>query len=55
MAVSQWAETPQRMTGQAHSIAILGSTGSIGHSALEVIAASEGHLRAMALRRPPTI
>ena len=43
------AETYRRMTGQAKNIAILGSTGSIGRSALEVIAASEGRLRAVAL------
>ncbi|MGD9636453.1 MAG: hypothetical protein AB7I57_26020, partial [Pirellulales bacterium] len=30
-------------------IAVLGSTGSIGTSALEVIAGSEGRLRAVAL------
>ena len=37
------------MTGQAKNVAILGSTGSIGRSTLEVIAASEGSLRAVAL------
>ncbi len=37
------------MTGQAKNVVILGSTGSIGRSTLEVIAASEGSLRAVAL------
>jgi 1-deoxy-D-xylulose-5-phosphate reductoisomerase len=37
------------MTDTAKNIAILGSTGSIGRSALEVIAASEGRLCAVAL------
>ncbi len=37
------------MTGQAKNVAILGSTGHIGRSTLEVIAASEGSLRAVAL------
>jgi 1-deoxy-D-xylulose-5-phosphate reductoisomerase len=37
------------MTGQAKNVAILGSTGSIGRSTLEVIAASEGRLCAVAL------
>jgi 1-deoxy-D-xylulose-5-phosphate reductoisomerase len=37
------------MTDRATNIAVLGSTGSIGRSALEVIAASDGRLRAIAL------
>jgi 1-deoxy-D-xylulose-5-phosphate reductoisomerase len=37
------------MTARATNIAVLGSTGSIGRSALEVIAASAGRLRAVAL------
>ncbi|MEN6450894.1 MAG: 1-deoxy-D-xylulose-5-phosphate reductoisomerase [Thermoguttaceae bacterium] len=37
------------MTEQVTNIAVLGSTGSIGRSTLEVIAASEGRLRAVAL------
>lgn len=37
------------MTDRTTNIAVLGSTGSIGRSALEVIAASEGRLRAVAL------
>jgi 1-deoxy-D-xylulose-5-phosphate reductoisomerase len=37
------------MTARATNIAVLGSTGSIGRSALEVIAASSGRLRAVAL------
>jgi 1-deoxy-D-xylulose-5-phosphate reductoisomerase len=37
------------MTNRATNIAVLGSTGSIGRSALEVIAASAGRLRAVAL------
>jgi 1-deoxy-D-xylulose-5-phosphate reductoisomerase len=37
------------MTARAANIAVLGSTGSIGRSALEVIAASGGRLRAVAL------
>ena len=37
------------MTERATNIAVLGSTGSIGRSALEVIAASGGRLRAVAL------
>jgi 1-deoxy-D-xylulose-5-phosphate reductoisomerase len=37
------------MTARATNIAVLGSTGSIGRSALEVIAASGGRLRAVAL------
>jgi 1-deoxy-D-xylulose-5-phosphate reductoisomerase len=37
------------MTDQPKQIAVLGSTGSIGTRALEVIAASEGRLQAMAL------
>jgi 1-deoxy-D-xylulose-5-phosphate reductoisomerase len=37
------------MTDRATNIAVLGSTGSIGRSALEVIAASGGRLRAVAL------
>jgi 1-deoxy-D-xylulose-5-phosphate reductoisomerase len=37
------------MTTRATNIAVLGSTGSIGRSALEVIAASAGRLRAVAL------
>ncbi|MEO2048979.1 MAG: 1-deoxy-D-xylulose-5-phosphate reductoisomerase [Pirellulales bacterium] len=37
------------MTDQPKQIAVLGSTGSIGSRALEVIAASEGRLRATAL------
>src|SRR5215813_13549136 len=41
---------PQRkMTQPARNVAVLGSTGSIGTSALEVIAASQGQLRAVAL------
>jgi 1-deoxy-D-xylulose-5-phosphate reductoisomerase len=37
------------MPAQTRNIAVLGSTGSIGTSALEVIAASNGRLRAVAL------
>jgi len=37
------------MTSRATNVAVLGSTGSIGQSALEVIAASGGNLRAVAL------
>ena len=37
------------MTTRHTNIAVLGSTGSIGRSALEVIAASDGRLRAVAL------
>jgi 1-deoxy-D-xylulose-5-phosphate reductoisomerase len=37
------------MPHPAKNVAVLGSTGSIGRSTLEVIAASEGRLRAMAL------
>jgi 1-deoxy-D-xylulose-5-phosphate reductoisomerase len=37
------------MTASTKNVAVLGSTGSIGTSALEVIAASEGRLRAVAL------
>ena len=37
------------MTDRATNIAVLGSTGSIGRSSLEVIAASGGRLRAVAL------
>ncbi|MCE5267431.1 MAG: 1-deoxy-D-xylulose-5-phosphate reductoisomerase, partial [Planctomycetaceae bacterium] len=37
------------MNNHITTIAVLGSTGSIGRSALEVIAASEGRLRAVAL------
>jgi len=37
------------MTHRATNVAVLGSTGSIGRSALEVIAASEGRLTATAL------
>ena len=37
------------MTSQTTNVAVLGSTGSIGQSALEVIAASGGRLRAAAL------
>ena len=37
------------MTNPAKKFAVLGSTGSIGRSTLEVIAASEGRLRAVAL------
>ena len=37
------------MTNRATNIAVLGSTGSIGRSALEVIAGSAGRLRAVAL------
>lgn len=37
------------MTDRATNIAVLGSTGSIGRSALEVIAASAGRMRAVAL------
>jgi 1-deoxy-D-xylulose-5-phosphate reductoisomerase len=37
------------MSSQVTNVAVLGSTGSIGRSALEVIAASEGRLRAVAL------
>ena len=37
------------MTSRVTQIAVLGSTGSIGRNALEVIAASEGALRAVAL------
>jgi len=37
------------MTSRATQIAVLGSTGSIGRSTLEVIAASEGELAAVAL------
>ena len=52
MAVSLRIETHRRMTGQAKNVAILGSTGSIGRSTLEVIAASEGRLQAVALGAP---
>lgn len=37
------------MTSPATNVAVLGSTGSIGRSTLEVIAASRGNLRAVAL------
>ena len=37
------------MSNAAKNVAVLGSTGSIGRSTLEVIAASEGRLRAVAL------
>src|SRR5262245_13512769 len=37
------------MSQSAKNVAVLGSTGSIGTSALEVIAASQGQLRALAL------
>jgi len=37
------------MTSRATNVAVLGSTGSIGQSTLEVIAASRGRLRAVAL------
>ena len=37
------------MTTDVRNVAILGSTGSIGRSTLEVIAQSEGRLRAMGL------
>jgi 1-deoxy-D-xylulose-5-phosphate reductoisomerase len=37
------------MSNSTKNVAVLGSTGSIGTSALEVIAASEGRLRAVAL------
>jgi 1-deoxy-D-xylulose-5-phosphate reductoisomerase len=37
------------MTDRVTQVAVLGSTGSIGRSTLEVIAASEGRLRAVAL------
>ncbi|MEJ5342238.1 MAG: 1-deoxy-D-xylulose-5-phosphate reductoisomerase [Thermogutta sp.] len=37
------------MTDSSQGIAVLGSTGSIGRNALEVIAASEGRLRAVVL------
>ncbi len=37
------------MTNRVTNVAVLGSTGSIGRSALEVIAASQGQLRAVAL------
>jgi 1-deoxy-D-xylulose-5-phosphate reductoisomerase len=37
------------MTSRATNVAVLGSTGSIGRSTLEVIAASRGRLRAVAL------
>ena len=37
------------MSNSPKNVAVLGSTGSIGRSALEVIAASEGRLRAVAL------
>jgi 1-deoxy-D-xylulose-5-phosphate reductoisomerase len=37
------------MTDRVTNVAVLGSTGSIGRSTLEVIAASEGRLRAVAL------
>ena len=37
------------MSQATKNVAVLGSTGSIGTSALEVIEASEGRLRAIAL------
>ena len=37
------------MTRRLTNVSVLGSTGSIGRSTLEVIAASGGHLRAVAL------
>jgi 1-deoxy-D-xylulose-5-phosphate reductoisomerase len=37
------------MTNRSTNVAVLGSTGSIGRNTLEVIAASEGRLRAVAL------
>jgi len=37
------------MTSRVTNVAVLGSTGSIGHSTLEVIAASEGRLQVVAL------
>ena len=37
------------MTTDVRNIAVLGSTGSIGRSTLEVIAQSEGRLRAVGL------
>jgi 1-deoxy-D-xylulose-5-phosphate reductoisomerase len=37
------------MSGSSKNVAVFGSTGSIGRNALEVIAASEGRLRAVAL------
>src|SRR5262245_59491209 len=37
------------MSQSAKNVAVLGSTGSIGTSALEVIAASQGQLRALAM------
>ncbi|MEX2317222.1 MAG: hypothetical protein WD669_08725, partial [Pirellulales bacterium] len=36
------------MSGATKNVAVLGSTGSIGTSALDVIAASGGRLRAVA-------
>src|SRR5262245_44914818 len=44
-------ESPRhaKMTEPAKNVAVLGSTGSIGTSALEVIAASHGQLRVAAL------
>jgi 1-deoxy-D-xylulose-5-phosphate reductoisomerase len=40
---------PELTTPVAKNVAVFGSTGSIGTSALEVIAASNGHLRVVAL------
>src|SRR5262245_14993203 len=42
-------DTTQKMSQSAKNVAVLGSTGSIGTSALEVIAASQGQLCASAL------
>ncbi|MHB8903291.1 MAG: hypothetical protein ACYC6Y_31400, partial [Thermoguttaceae bacterium] len=42
-------ETPDRMPPTPKKVAILGSTGSIGRSTLDVIAASGGSLCAVAL------
>lgn len=41
--------SPEGMTSRVTNVAVLGSTGSIGRNALEVIAASEGRLQVVAL------
>ncbi len=41
--------SPHRMTDRVTNVAVLGSTGSIGRNTLEVIEASAGRLRAVAL------
>lgn len=48
-AIELFLPAPVPMTHRATNVAVLGSTGSIGRSTLEVIAASEGRLQAVAL------